>query len=105
MKKFIEYIPILKEIRMLFNYFKKSETLKLTFTFYLIISLTVPLILMLGLVSSFILGGGLDLNWFVDSICSYYWDGKVIYASGVPAWRGHLFFMFLCWIFSIIIQD
>lgn len=105
MKKFIEYIPILKEIRMVFNYFRKSETLKIALTLYLILSLMVPLMLTLGLVSSFILGVGLDLNWFVESICSYYWNGEVIFTTGIPARRGHLFFLFLCWIFSIIIQD
>ena len=92
-------------LKLGFNFLRRSETVRLTLIFYFMVSSIIPVLLTLGLIISFILGGDLDLNWFIDSIRSYYWDGEVLFTTGISAWRGHLLLLFLSWLFSVIIQD
>lgn len=84
---------------------RRSLTFELTITFYLMTSLITPAILTLGLIISYILGVGLGFDWYVDGLRSYYYDGEIFGMTGIPSWRGHLLWLFLCWLFSIIVQD
>lgn len=104
LKSILKNNPIIQLYGLLCE-LRKSLTLYATVLFYLMTSLIIPIIITFGLIVSHILGVGLGFDWYIDSLQSYYYDGEIYGTNGIPSWRGHLLWLFLCWLFSIVIQD
>ena len=108
MKKLLKSLwenNLITQLLPVWELLRRSLVLQLTLVFYFLSSLTIPFLLTMGLIISHILGIGMGFDWYVDGLRSYYYDGEIFGMTGIPSWRGHLLWLFLCWLFSIALQD